>query len=100
MIPKPKRKSKSKREPNPQKQQRIVDPEAIEAARRDYCVFCGYTGGKRSVHHIRTKGAGHDDTPDNLICLCISCHSKAHSGQIPKKELVWFLELDQKRRGI
>jgi len=78
---------------------RIKDPKAIEVARRPYCVFCGYTGGEREVHHIYTKGAGHGDTAENLICLCIVCHARSHSGEISKKELLWFLDQDLKRRA-
>jgi len=96
MIPKPKRKPKSKREPNPQKQQRIVDPEAIEAARRPYCAKCGISRGveHNQVHHIYTKGAGNPDTVDNLISLCVECHAKAHAGLIPKQLLKDLLKSD------
>jgi 5-methylcytosine-specific restriction endonuclease McrA len=51
------------------------------------------------VHHIRTKGSGGGDTEDNLICLCVVCHARAHSGEISKDELLWFLDQDLKRRG-
>jgi 5-methylcytosine-specific restriction endonuclease McrA len=81
------------------KTKRIKDPEAIEAARRPYCVFCGYSGGDLQVHHIHTKGSGGGDTEDNLICLCVVCHARAHSGEISKKELEWFLDVDLKRRA-
>jgi len=114
MIPKPKRKPKSKREPNPQKQQRIVDPKAIEAARRPYCVYCGLAKSdiKYEVHHINKRSQGGDDVPENLISLCTGpgskcCHERAE-GQtvvinkeryepIKKKDLIDMLEPDRKR---
>ena len=91
-----KRKPKSSRQPNPQKQQRIVDPQAIESARREYCVKCGISRSveHNHVHHIYTKGAGNPDAEDNLISLCVECHTKAHAGLIPKKLLKDLLQSD------
>ena len=71
MIPKPKR---------------IKNPRAIEAARKPYCEYCGCLGTVH-VHHIKTKGSGGHDIPENLISLCPLCHDKAHWGQISKEAL-------------
>lgn len=29
-------------------------------------------------HHIRTRGAGGDDSPENLLGLCVVCHNLIH----------------------
>lgn len=70
-----------------EKDVRIVSPETVEAVRaRDvYCQFCGVSNP--DVHHIRHKGASGDDTQDNLIGLCRTCHSKVHSGEIQVADL-------------
>ena len=82
-IPKPKRRPKNKREPNPQKikHSRIVDPDAIKAARRSYCVYCGISKSsiQYHVHHIVKKSQAGGDVPENLICLCPNCHERAHN---------------------
>ena len=106
-LPKPgKRPPKNKREPNPQKEKwsRVADPDAIEGARRDYCVKCGLSRSDiiYEVHNIRgrTKSDGHD-TPENLINLCKGpgsngCHERAHGiifngkGPIPADDLKYF----------
>jgi 5-methylcytosine-specific restriction endonuclease McrA len=79
-IPKPKRTPKSKRPINPQKHSRIVDPLALKRAARDYCVFCQRTDQPLQIHHVifRSQKGGHD-IPENLICLCLPCHQKAHN---------------------
>ena len=37
-------------------------------------------------HHIVPKSKGGSDTPENLLGLCLGCHSKVHSGDINLKE--------------
>ncbi len=66
--------------------ERIRDRNAIKAARRDFCEYC-YRWGKGEVHHIKSKGAGGHDVPDNLIHLCHECHRKVHDGKIPRRVL-------------
>lgn len=39
------------------------------------------------MHHIKTRGSGGDDTPENLIELCRMCHTFAHNGHIKKQWL-------------
>ncbi len=68
------------------KHKRIVDPNAIQRARRDRCELCG-SNHRLQVHHIKSRGAGGDDAPDNLICLCYVCHRKAHDGLITRERL-------------
>ena len=38
--------------------------------------YCGH------VHHLKTIGAGGDDTIDNCVYLCNNCHHKIHTGEI------------------
>lgn len=71
MIPKPKR---------------VVDKKAIEEARKPYCELCGCREGVQ-VHHIKSKGSGGGDTPENLISLCWVCHRKVHDGLIKREVL-------------
>ena len=68
------------------KHKRIVDPKAIHRTRRDRCELCGSNQGLQ-VHHIKSRGAGGDDAPDNLICLCYVCHRKTHDGLITRERL-------------
>lgn len=70
-------------EPIP-KPKRIKNKKAIEEARRDYCEYCGGHFNLQVHHWQHTRGAGGNDEPSNLVTLCMSCHAKAHTGQISK----------------
>ena len=37
---------------------------------------------KLHVHHIIFRSQGGSNIPDNLICLCKTCHDKLHNGEI------------------
>ena len=58
---------------------RVIDLQAL----RDYhdahlfCEMCGKPASK-TPHHLRTRGAGGPDTPDNLMSLCPICHTRIH----------------------
>lgn len=43
--------------------------------RERVCVAC-LEHPSSAPHHIRTRGAGGDDAPENLLALCTSCHRK------------------------
>lgn len=45
------------------------------------CMNCGVMIGL-SPHHIKSRGAGGYDEPDNLISLCIECHQAAQEGYL------------------
>jgi 5-methylcytosine-specific restriction endonuclease McrA len=87
-VPKPpKRPPKSKRGINPQKEKhsRVIDADAIKAARRSYCAYCGIskTSIAYCVHHIVGRARGGGDVIENLICLCSGpgsncCHERSH----------------------
>lgn len=40
-----------------------------------YCFICGHPA---TFHHLRTKGAGGGDEPENLMALCLMHHREAH----------------------
>jgi len=59
------------------KPSRIKDLELLAEYQKMNCAACG-TWWQVSGHHIRTRGAGGDDVPENLIPLCINCHTEIH----------------------
>ena len=71
------------------KPKRIKNKNAL--ARRGYCQLCG-RGGYTEMHHIKSRGSGGDDVAENVCELCKICHSKAHSAQISKAELLKLKE--------
>lgn len=58
---------------------RVIDLEAMRLYRlsHPYCEVCGRAG--TSLHHLKTRGSGGDDTPDNVIRLCMWCDTRVHS---------------------
>ena len=68
------------------KNERKKDKKSINKKKHD-CEFCGKQNCWTNTHHIKSKGAGGDDTEDNLIELCGVCHRKVHDGIISKQEL-------------
>ena len=69
------------------KNERKKDKKLINKKKHN-CEYCGKKNCYTNTHHIRSKGAGGDDTKDNLIELCSDCHVRAHSGEISKQELI------------
>ena len=65
---------------------RIRSKTNIEQARQDRCEYC-YRVAPVHVHHIRSRGSGGHDEPENLVSLCIHCHDKAHKALIPRDVL-------------
>ena len=41
-----------------------------------HCECCG--NWSAAPHHIRSRGAGGDDSPLNLLALCMAHHTEAH----------------------
>lgn len=64
---------------------RIVDLEAVRAARKSFCAVCGSHYGLQ-VHHIVPRSRGGGDVPGNLITLCFECHAKVHEGKLSLSE--------------
>ncbi len=71
------------------KKKRIVDPKAIEEARKNFCQACGrYQEKGLHVHHRKTRGAGGDDVVENEVTLCYECHMKVHNGLLSLDDIV------------
>ncbi len=78
---------------------RIVSPQTIQRVRmRDGVCLAGLQlrdgcSGGVDVHHISTRGAGGDDSLENMICLCRRHHNMAHYGLISRGKLREILQL-------
>ncbi len=49
-----------------------------------YCVVCGQVA--TNLHHIKYRGQGGTDKPENLAPLCYYCHSAHHEKNNPTTE--------------
>lgn len=80
-----------------EKHKRIKDKKVIKECRLDCCEKCG-GAAYAEPHHIYTVGSGGGDIRENLIQLSCAnaCHTKAHTGEIPKNELLLIIA---KREG-
>jgi len=56
-----------------------------------FCETCGTYG--IHVHHIKTRGAGGTDKPENLIALCPECHHEVHRRGWGTFAAAWGLEI-------
>lgn len=50
----------------------------LKAYRKDYCEAC-YKPAMGMPHHIKSRGAGGSDEPENLLQLCGWCHHYIHT---------------------
>lgn len=73
------------------KQQRIKNQKLINNKKHS-CEYCKKKNCYTNIHHIKSKGSGGNDTKDNLIELCGSCHRKVHDGIIKKQELLEIIK--------
>lgn len=73
------------------KEKRIKNQKAINDKKHN-CEYCGKKNCWTNKHHIKSKGASGNDTEENLIELCGSCHRKAHDGIIKKQELLKIIK--------
>ena len=48
------------------------------------CVDCGTTEGKLHVHHIRPWRESRNNTDENLITVCTSCHAKREVSHVQR----------------
>jgi hypothetical protein len=55
---------------------------------KNTCQQCkGKSGNKRiEVHHIKPRGQGGSNRPDNLVCLCKTCHDNHHHNGLKLKK--------------
>ena len=58
------------------KRKRIRNQDVLGDARKRPCDQCG--GGPCDAAHIRSRGAGGDDSWNNVVALCRSCHRMQH----------------------
>ena len=60
---------------------RIKDPDALKAFRLEHlgelCEICDVRPGSQ-VHHKKLRSQGGDDSPENLMWLCLVCHGDEH----------------------
>lgn len=69
------------------KSKRIVNTKLIKKIKGiGYCELCG-SSFNLETHHIKSKGSGGDDVPENLICLCVVCYRTVHEGNILRETL-------------
>ena len=61
---------------------RLVDPAAVEAAKKPYSELSGKPTYGASPHHVISVGAGGPDHSFNLIQLTAEEHIQAHAGLI------------------
>ena len=73
------------------KNKRVVNKKLLQD-KKGICEICHTKGQTEKHHFLKTKGAGGNDTDENLIELCRVCHIKVHSGLYTKKQLKEFKE--------
>jgi Putative HNHc nuclease len=59
------------------KPKRIVNKAVLKSAKQRHCIACG-APPPTDPHHIKSVGAGGDDTATNLLSLCRKCHTEIH----------------------
>ena len=52
------------------------------------CEWCGRWFPKTDAAHCFSVGAGRLDVYENLVSLCRECHSRNHSGEISRLQLL------------
>ena len=55
----------------------LKNPRLLELVRKKFCEVCMHPP-LNDAHHLRTRGAGGDDSPENLMALCRKCHTEWH----------------------
>lgn len=43
------------------------------------CIYCGSPYALH-VHHVKRRSQGGEGNVNNLVCLCVHCHTKLHNG--------------------
>lgn len=77
---------------------RIVDPDAIAAARLPWCEWCGRQRPVH-IHHVKSKGSGGHDVAANLASLCWECHREVHNANIPRLDLRTMIDERERLRS-
>ncbi len=79
------------------KHKRLVDPAAVEAARKPYSEYSGLPTYGAPPHHVISVGAGGPDHPFNMIQLTGFEHMQAHNGEISRDTLFGIIA---RREGV
>ncbi|MGB9859855.1 MAG: HNH endonuclease signature motif containing protein, partial [Moorellaceae bacterium] len=66
---------------------RVENSKTIQAMTKPYCELCGQQA-YGEPHHIKTRGSGGGDIPENLIQLCWEHHVAVHSSHLSREDLV------------
>jgi 5-methylcytosine-specific restriction endonuclease McrA len=82
-----------------EKPRRAKNLRVVNAARRERCELCASKNGGMHIHHVRSRGAGGNDVPENLVCLCWRCHDEVHRGVIPREVFLAFIRQRNAFRG-
>lgn len=56
----------------------MINKILLDSYHEKICVICGSTIGV-VAHHVKHKGAGGDDDPENLLALCGKHHLEIHA---------------------
>ena len=96
--------------PNPKKKRIKLKPkkyrelrEAVHKIAGGYCEICQCTYApieSGNVHHVKSVGAGGNDSTDNCIWLCYACHHNIHNGVISRSRAVEALEMRTKNNAV
>jgi len=59
----------------------------------EYCECCGKPAETEALHlhHVKHRASGGQDTKENLILLCATCHTKVHAGNISAWQLILII---------
>lgn len=76
----------------------LIDKMMIKCARR-CCICRRFRPTKRQVHHIVERNQGGTDDEDNLIVVCLSCHTDGHT-KVPFARRFSVAELKGHREAL
>jgi 5-methylcytosine-specific restriction endonuclease McrA len=82
-----------------EKPRRVKNLRAVNTARRERCELCASKNGGMHIHHVKSRGAGGNDVPENLVCLCWRCHDEVHRGVISRNVFQAFIRRRNEFRG-
>ena len=54
-----------------------------------WCACCGMGSLETEWHHIVYRSQGGDESDENMLEVCRSCHEKIHAGKITKEEVAF-----------
>ncbi len=77
---------------NPYPKTKRIKNQKVINDKKHNCEYCGKRNCWTNKHHVKSKGASGNDTEENLIELCGSCHRKVHDAIIKKQELLKIIK--------